>query len=206
MGRRWHRVAWLAAGGLAWLASVGWGFFLLEDHRATPGAIGSPPDRWPSQSAIAPEPGVPNLVVLAHPQCPCTRASIAELARLMARCPGKLAAHVVFIQPEGLEQAAGQSDIWRSAEAIPGVRVVADPEGLETARFGAATSGLALLFDEHGTLRYRGGITGSRGHEGANPGRDAVVDLARSGRSDRDRMPVFGCPLFNPPTGQPEGP
>ena len=77
-----------------------------------------------------------------------------------------------------------------------------DPGFLNTS---SCRSSITYIDGDQGILRYRGGITGSRGHEGANPGRDAVIALVRSGQADRDRMPVFGCPLFNPPMGRPEG-
>ena len=39
---------------------------------------------------------------------------------------------------------------------------------------------------------------GSRGHEGDNDGRDAIVSLLEKGETDRDNTPVYGCPLFAP--------
>lgn len=188
------RAAWIAAAGAAWIAAIGMGFVALERHRTEPGDSGNPSSRWPARSSIPLDPKRANLVLAAHPHCPCTRATIAELARLLARCQGEVSAHVLFLEPNGSHERA---DLWDEAEAIPGVRVHADPSGAEAARFGAVTSGHALLFDAGGDLRYSGGITGSRGHEGDNAGREAVISLATRGSSARSRMPVFGCPLFD---------
>jgi hypothetical protein len=45
-------------------------------------------------------------------------------------------------------------------------------------------------------LRFRGGITGSRGHEGANTGRDALLACLRGSSEEFHTTPVFGCSLF----------
>ena len=82
----------------------------------------------------------------AHPHCPCTRASIESLARIMTRCRGLVTAHVAFCKPAGFPGDWEQTDLWRSAAAIPDVEVFCDEEGREARRFGAATSGCVLLF------------------------------------------------------------
>jgi hypothetical protein len=201
MGHRIRRIAGLAA-GFAWSAAVGSGFCYLGRHGATPGAAGDPPGRWPASSRVAVR-GLVNLVLVAHPRCPCTRATVAELGRLMARRRGALAAHVLFLRPE---KSWERTDLWRAAAALPGTRVLADSGGRDAALFGAATSGHVLVYDATGVLRYSGGITGSRGHEGGNPGLDAVVGLLTRGRADRDRWPVFGCPLSDTPADPSEDP
>ncbi len=65
----------------------------------------------------------------------------------------------------------------------------------EAARFGARTSGFVVVYDATGSLRYAGGITGSRGHAGDNVGR-RTVERILAGESERDLdHPVFGCGL-----------
>ncbi len=71
--------------------------------------------------------------------------------------------------------------------------------GQEAKLFGAKTSGDVLLFGANGKLIFAGGITASRGHEGDNPGADAM--LKALGESRRNKVttttatPVFGCSL-----------
>jgi hypothetical protein len=76
------------------------------------------------------------------------------------------------------------------------VSVRIDEAGREAARFGATTSGHVLLYDRGGRLRFSGGITASRGHVGDNAGRAALLGLLIHGETERERTPVFGCPLF----------
>jgi hypothetical protein len=154
-----------------------------------------PPQHWPSESRIARTPGLPTLVMLAHPHCPCSRASVEELDRLMAQADGAVSAHVLFVKPDGVPDDWEQSDLWTRAVAIPGVHARRDDLGGEAERFGAATSGQVVLYDGVGELLFSGGITSARGHSGDNAGRDSVLSLLTSGRADRDSTPVFGCPL-----------
>ena len=79
-------------------------------------------------------------------------------------------------------------------------RVVLDPDGREARRFGVKGSGHVLLYEPSGDLVFSGGITPSRGHEGDNPGRSAVIDLINGGRAAVHRTPVFGCPLLDDPS------
>jgi hypothetical protein len=91
-----------------------------------------------------------------------------------------------------------KTGLWRSASALPDVTVVRDDDGVEARRFGVETSGQTLLYDGRGTLIFSGGITGSRGHEGANAGEASLVALLTRGEADRSGTSVFGCPLFTP--------
>ena len=178
-----------------WLAALGLGFATLWRYEVTAGAAGGPPGRWPSLSAIERPHGRPALLMFAHPQCVCTRASLTELERLRGRLEGRLAVYVVFLRPaeDGLDWE--RSDLWKRAAAMPGVTVVRDRDGLEAARFGAVTSGHTLLYDADGRLLFSGGLTAARGREGAAPGAQRIAALLATGRADRNDSPVFGCAL-----------
>jgi hypothetical protein len=186
----------LTAAGASWLLMVGAGIGLLWSYESTPGTAAATPERWPAASRIEPAAGRATLVMLAHPHCPCTRASINELARLMTQARGRVTAYVLFVKPRGFSDGWEQTDLWASAAAIPGVTVVRDDEGAEAARFHAATSGQSVLYDAAGNLLFSGGITDARGHEGDNAGRTALVSLLTSGEPDERGTPVYGCPLF----------
>jgi hypothetical protein len=136
------------------------------------------------------------LIMFAHPQCPCSRASIEELNRLLARSHGNVAAQVWFFKPAGFPADWTRSDLWRSAAAIPGVTVHDDPDGAQARLFGAETSGYVLLYDPRGQLRFKGGITGSRGHAGDNDGEDAIVSLLAGQQVNLKQTPVYGCSLL----------
>ena len=181
-----------------WIAAVGAGLGLVWDYAETPGVPARPPDRWPSQSLVRPAKKLSTLVMVAHPQCPCTRASIRELARLMAQCPGLVTAHVLFYKPRGFSPGWERTDLWGEAASIPGVEVFSDIDGEEGRRFGAFTSGQTILYSPSGQLQFEGGITSSRGHSGDNFGRSSIVSILTRGTAELRRTPVFGCSLVTP--------
>jgi hypothetical protein len=184
--------------GVCWVAAVSVGLSVLWAYENGPGDAADPPEQWPAASRLAPPGQRPVLVVLVHPQCPCSHATVAELARLMTHAQDRAEAHVLFLKPRGMSESWAKSDLWQNAAAIPGVDVRLDEGGVEGQRFGGATSGETLLYDTAGRLRFNGGITGSRGHEGDNAGRSALESILTGGTSATPSTFVFGCALFAP--------
>ena len=179
-----------------WLLAVGAAMAALGAYSNRAGSSGAPPARWPDESQLGLAPDRPTLVVIAHPRCPCTRATLGELELLLAQSRGRLSARVLFIQPPGTTDDWVQTDLWRKASQLAGVTVHRDIAGVEARRFHARTSGHVLLYDRNGRLGFEGGITASRGHAGDNPGRSAILALLDGQLSGQVRTPVFGCPLF----------
>jgi hypothetical protein len=180
-----------------WLGVAAAGGWWLHAYESAPGPAQVTSGSWPSDTSLAQDKDRPNLVIFAHPQCPCTRATIEELNHLLARCAGTLACTVVFLQPSSAPSEWVKSGLWKSAAAIPGVTVAADPNGAEAHRFGAETSGLALLYDRQGKLVFHGGITATRGHAGDNLGVDTILSLVRGEKAPTSQTPVFGCSLLD---------
>lgn len=185
--------------GVIWIAATACGLGFLLRYESTPGLVGVVGASWPANSSIQRSGPNSTLVMLAHPHCPCTRASIGELAQIIANTQGKLTAYVLFTKPAGAGTDWDDTELRRSAAAIPGVTVVTDNEGSEARRFGAETSGHTLLFDSNGALLFSGGITASRGHAGRNAGESAIIAAVNGERSDRGRTPIFGCSLIRQP-------
>ena len=178
-----------------WVAAVSFGVRTLINYESAPGRVGSVPVSWPRESKIERAPGVDILVMLAHPHCPCTRASMGELAQIMARVQGKVHAYVLFLKPQDSGADWDDTDLRRSAAQIPSVTVMTDVDGVEARRFGAETSGHTLLFDPDGHQLFNGGITESRGHAGGNAGESAIVSLVTNHTAERRSTFVFGCSL-----------
>ena len=181
--------------GATWVAVLGFGARTLFKYETTPGAVGLVSSNWPAVSVVPRQTDKPTLLMLAHPHCPCTRASIGELAQVMAHAVGKVNAFVLFVKPPSAGVDWDETDLRRSAAAIPGVTVLTDEKGTEAAKFGAETSGHTLVFDREGTLVFSGGITASRGHAGDNAGESAVLAVLRGETTAQSRTPVFGCSL-----------
>ena len=178
-----------------WVMIIGSGLSLLWAYENTPGPAARPPSRWPADSHIQQATHRPTLVMLAHPHCPCTRASIGELSRLMTQAQDRVTTYVLFLKPAGSSDDWEKTDLWQSAASIPGVKVIVDEGGVEAQRFQAVTSGQTALYDAEGCLLFSGGITGSRGHFGDKAGRSAIVSLLNIGKAERSETFAFGCPL-----------
>lgn len=181
--------------GAAWLLVVSAGLVTLLVYEHQPGAASAEPAGWPSESQLPRAVGVPTLVLLAHPHCPCTRATLEELNQLLARSPVDLRVHALFFAPSDEAPEWAHTDLWRTVEALPGVEVRVDRDAREATLFGAETSGHVVLFNASGELLFRGGITGSRGHAGDNLGRQSILaHLSGQGSAVRN-TPTFGCSL-----------
>ena len=205
---------WLWIAGVSWLAIAAGGLWVLLAYENRPGTAAHAQAGWPRESRLERDPVRPTLVMLAHPQCTCTRASLSELAEVLARSPEHPRTYVVFLKPEGFSEDWVESDLWRAAHALPGVTTVADEDGVEARAFGGATSGQTFLYDAAGSLVFYGGITGARAHPGDNVGRATLLATLNPGRpgtagtSGTTGKPattlgeagqptnVFGCPLF----------
>src|SRR5215212_6657273 len=114
-----------------WLAAVSAGLWILWGYENTPGVSGKPPVLWPADSRIQRAQDRATLVLIAHPHCPCTRATVGELAAVMAHAQGRLNAFVLFLKPEGFSEDWEKTDLWQSAARIPGVSVISDEGGAE---------------------------------------------------------------------------
>ena len=179
---------------IGWILLVAGGLGALMQYESAPGKVGIVPPAWPTDQ-IDPSKDRPTLVMLAHPRCPCTRASVGELAQIMTRLQGKVDAYVLFFEPTKAGPDWQDTSLRQAAAAIPGVTIRADVDGAEARRFGAETSGHTLLFAPDGTLLFSGGITKARGHAGDNAGENAIVSLVNDRIADRARTFIFGCSL-----------
>jgi hypothetical protein len=178
-----------------WLAAVGFGMRHLLEYSYTPGIQLQSGRTWPATTTLSHSQVKATLVLAVHPHCPCTRATLNELAVIVARCSGKIRTEILLYRPSGFNPGWSDTDLRQTAVQIPGVVVIDDRDGVEAQRFGAATSGETLLYDKAGRLLFKGGITASRGHSGDNLGRDTVIDFVTSGVPGFSSTPVFGCSL-----------
>lgn len=182
--------------GAIWLSLLLVGFSILsyEEFTPTPHVVAAA--AFPAPSALTLDQKRPTLLLFAHPQCPCTRATFRELNRLRAEAGNNLAVTIVFPLPAHVAPDWERGDLWSEAARMPGIRIYRDEAGTETHRFGVTTSGHVLLYANSGQLLFSGGITSSRGHEGENPGSLSIVRLMRGESSPLRQTPVFGCTLL----------
>jgi hypothetical protein len=188
--------------GLLWLSGVVIGLALVTNHDFAEGAAGPSPLDWPSRSLLPHSDHDYTLVMFAHPRCPCTRASLEELTKLLARNQNSVSKWVVFYRPSGADDSWEQTDQCQTAGKIPGVHIASDMDGAEAKLFHAQTSGHTLLYGPTGKLLFSGGITVARGHAGDNDGRSAIEAILSKSLPTTRETPVYGCPIIPPTAGK----
>lgn len=179
-----------------WAFATALGFHVAMTYQATPGAPSDARSAWPAELPIGLDPARASLVLVLHPHCPCSRATLEELDRLLTRWPETLRTHVFFYSDPALGPRWHETDLWRHAASIPGVSVRADEFGLCARALGGKVSGTAFLYSKEGALLFEGGMTAGRGHEGANPGTDAIAAILAAQTPGTRSAPAYGCALF----------
>jgi hypothetical protein len=179
---------------MLWAAVVVGGLAWMSRYKSTPGIAANGPAQWPAGSMMRRFEGRPTFVMLLHPHCPCSRASLSELNALMGPLLGRVDAYILFSNDSDSEDIEA-TDLWKQARRIAGIITLRDDQGSEAERFGAKTSGQTFVYNAEGKLVFSGGITGARGHMGVNAGELAVIEWLTKGVADRARSQVFGCLL-----------
>lgn len=180
-------VVWggVVLGGLVWLV----------DYHTRPGDLGVPPARWPRSSALKRSANHPALVVFLHPRCPCSRATLSNLRTVVRETERAAGTTVVFTGPSAEDCRSPRWPLLEAAKSIPGVTIHIDHDRSEASRFGARTSGIAMLFDRAGTLQFVGGLTAARAHFGPARGMNDVKAIAQGQTCAFSSASVYGCPL-----------
>lgn len=181
-----------------WLAAVALGMPLLMKLENSPGKSVSAPWQWPKDARVALAHDGVTVVMFAHPQCPCTAASITELkglVELAGQRKLKINPYLLVLSPQSRPQYWERTDIIEAARRIRGLTIVDDCDGIEANRFHSLTSGYTLAYDAHGKLLFSGGITGSRGLVGDNQGLESLIGVLSGGARASKSSVVFGCSL-----------
>jgi hypothetical protein len=181
-----------------WAVGVTLAFGFLWSYASTPGSSAQVPEAWPADATISRSDGAMTLVMGLHPRCPCSDATIAELARVLTWCEPPVDVKILAVLPSGAAAGFDNTPLIRKAAALRGVSIIADHEGKEAQKFGITTSGHVLLFDADGRQRFSGGITAARGHQGDNAGSEALIRLLTGRPSPSPTTPVFGCSVSTP--------
>ena len=194
MNRRILVTGVLAFAALIWTATVGAMYQTIRRFETTPGREAQALPSWPKKSRITPAHDRWTLVMLIHPRCGCSRASLQELARIIELSGPSLQTYVLVYRPTDFRAGWEKTDLLDAGTRLRRARVVMDADGQEARLFGGFTSGQTFLYDRGGKLRFSGGITSLRGHAGVNRGSMDIVDIVHS-KAEQGAHPVFGCAI-----------
>lgn len=186
---------YLYAFAALWIVTLVGAFYGLQAYASIQGGAGAISREGFRFIQLHHRPGTPLLIMAVHPKCPCTRASLAELADLLARARGNCDAVLVELTPTHPSRS-----LWRTPANLRllggrDVPIVSDPEGKIAASLGAVTSGHAIFVNAQGDVNFSGGLTLSRGHRGPTESQDAILSWIRGDNHAPVKNPVFGCSL-----------
>jgi hypothetical protein len=186
------RITILAA-SLLWAVTIAGAISALRRFETTPGEAAVAGPAWPAATVVPRHAGEWTLVMLVHPHCSCSRASMEELEAILEKSPA-VQPYVLVYRPHDVAPGWERGAVFDEASRLRRAHVIVDEDGKEAKRFGGFTSGTILLYDQHARLRFAGGITSLRGHSGINKGRADVIRIATSGQGNGVH-PVFGCTI-----------
>jgi hypothetical protein len=129
-----------------WLIAVVFTLALLWRYDSTPGVAAAAPATWPAGAHVGLSADRPTLLVTLHAYCPCSMATISEVAWVADRAHARF--HTTFLveAPDAVSDAALEdSAAYRLASAVLGASVVRDRGGHDAALFDAHTSGQTYL-------------------------------------------------------------
>ena len=184
---------------VVWLLAILGGFAYLSRYHNQPGPAAESPALWPPGSRVEEASERFHLLIWLHPRCPCSFSSIGQAERLLSTFADKTTCTVLVALPATRDRRFTETSLVRRAKSMPNTRWLFDDLGREANRFGVQTSGHVLLYGPDGRLRFSGGITPRRGHEGVCAGTLAIEKLLAGGAPEAiGSSPVFGCRLARP--------
>jgi hypothetical protein len=191
---------WVTFGAISWLITLTAGVCLVFKYDSVPGLTSTCGTKWPPNSKITHSTTNNTLVMLLHPKCPCSRASLQQVTTLTTNDNSLQCIFLVY-SPTRFPTGWEKTDIWNLAAEVPGAQLVSDVDGAEARKFGGVTSGHTYIFDRNGNLKYAGGLTEGRGHVGECRNLDLAVKALKSGTTSASGA-VYGCPIEDPKKAQ----
>ncbi|CAD73292.1 MAG TPA: RedB [Rhodopirellula baltica] len=140
------------------------------------------------------------VLVFYHPHCPCTRATIRCMERMIASFTSQPTIIAYAFVPSGETDHWIESETTDKLRSFGNVSIVADHNAKACRQFDVATSGHVLVYNDS-KLSFSGGITPSRGHEGNCDSGVAFLHSVNGESEDRREWPVFGCAIVVPSEG-----
>src|SRR4026208_322142 len=92
------RSAWLLA-VLLWLGLVAFGYSKLLRYSFTEGGLAQAPRNLPASLAPTPASKRSPMFLALHPRCPCSRATVREMAKILSRAADTVDVTVLVYMP-----------------------------------------------------------------------------------------------------------
>ncbi len=192
-------ITFKSIGFAALIAMFGFGTFVLTDYSSRPAPTGEILENLEhlddSQFILNRRDNESTVVLFYHPHCPCTFATARCLQRLSTDFKTRPQIIALAYCPEDQPDRWIESSTTRQLKKIADVRVVIDRDGSICQQFGVTTSGHTLIYGPDAELRFSGGITPYRGHEGYCRASTAFMQHLNHPQKHPTNWPVFGCQI-----------
>lgn len=179
-----------------WFLTIFTAFASLISYSDRPGSSGSPESTWPENSKISLEKEKSTIVIALHAGCPCSKATLSEYEKVSSRVNDSVTTYALLFVPRNHVELWESNPFKERLERIPGVNIIQDTDGELAHAFGIETSGHVLLYAPDGNLKFSGGITDGRAHEGTSYSETYLENLIDQKENKRRDFHVFGCHLF----------
>src|SRR5262245_18498066 len=93
---------------LVWSSVVAFGFSYAWRYAYTPGRPANAKVAWPRSTQLQRRFGLPTIVMVLHPECDCSRASLVELAQVLARASRPVETFAIVERIDGAGEPAQQ--------------------------------------------------------------------------------------------------
>ena len=185
----------LARGGLrlligavlvaAWLAALAYGAHTMMSYDTTAGPAA---DRAPAVATSKQKAWT--CVMIVHPDCPCTRSSLAALREIVARYDDTVEFRIVMVSDE----PDLDSPNFKAAVRIPEAALTWVSSEKADELYDSHTSGQTFILDSSGGIVFSGGITPGRGTDKPEFALQ-LFESVLAGKPVREFSPVYGCAL-----------
>ena len=181
----------------AWLLAVAACLSGLGAYSWQPGQPSDVADELPSGVPVELGPRGA-LVIFVHPHCPCSLASLEEVARILRDSTDAPQIELFAFIPRSEEEGWVDGRIWRRAAELGEIRRRLDRAGDLARELGVTTSGHVIAYGPDGARRFDGGVTAGRGHLGPSAPGARLMQVLAGGEPAPEAFPVFGCGLAGP--------
>ncbi len=194
--RTFFQKNWLVLCTVSWLLLLPAAICVQLRYDSLPGIAAVPKTAWPAASKIKYSTITNTLVMVLHPRCPCSRASVQQVASMMNTTnPPKCI--FLFYTPSIFAKGWEKTDIWNQASEIPDSVLISDIDGRETKTSEHPHPDRPTFFDRQGFLRYSGGLTEGRGHQGECRNLEAAIKALNDSHKPTTFGAVYGCPVVD---------
>jgi hypothetical protein len=169
----------------AWITAFAYGAHVMMAYDTTAGRAA---DRAPLVASSKRKAWT--CIMIVHPDCPCTRSSLAALREIVARYDDTVEFRIVMVSDERKLDSTN----YKAALSIPKAALTWISSEKADELYDSHTSGQTFILNRSGKVVFTGGITPGRGTDKPSYALQ-LFESVLAGKPIREFSPVYGCAL-----------